>query len=133
MNLIKLTGEGRSVSKIFLGVIFLLFGLNGFLQFMQMPPPAQEAGLFLSGLARAAYFFPLLKGVEVLAGTLLVLNRRVNLALVMLVPIVLNIVLFHYYLDASGLLFSLEVAAMLCVACWENRRSLRVLWADVVN
>lgn len=129
----KLTGEGRSVAKLSLGVIFLLFGLNGFLHFMQMPPPADEAGLFLAGLGSAAYFFPLLKGVEVFAGLLLVLNRRVNLALVMLAPIVLNIVLFHLYLDASGLPFGIVLAALLGVACWENKRSLKVLVQDMAS
>ena len=129
----KLTGEGRSVAKISLGLIFMLFGLNGFLHFMKMPAPPDSAELFLAGLGSAVYFFPLLKAVEVLSATFLLLNRRVNLALVMLVPIVINIFLYHFYLDTGGFIFATVLAGLLVIACWENRRSLKVLIDDLVE
>lgn len=129
----KLTGEGRSLAKFVLGALFLFFGLNGFFQFVNMPIASKDADLFLAGLGSALYFFPLLKSVEILAGTLLLLNRRVGLALVMLVPIVINIVLFHLYLDRGGLGFSLILAGILSVACWENRHTLKVLVEDLAD
>ena len=91
-----------SISRYLLGILLLVFGLNGFLQFLPMPPVPEQAMAFLSGLMAAPYFFPLLKGVEVIAGVLLLLNKKVPLTLVILAPIVLNIFLFHAVLDPAG-------------------------------
>lgn len=92
-----------AVTRILLGLTFVVFGLNGFLQFLPAPPPERaEAGAFLGGLAAASYFFPVLKGTEVLAGIALLSNRFVPLALVVLAPIVLQIALFHFVLAPAG-------------------------------
>ncbi|MBL8678674.1 MAG: DoxX family protein [Myxococcales bacterium] len=81
--------------RVVLGLVFVVFGLNGFFHFLPQPPMPAAAGAFLGGLAAAGYMFPLIKGVEVLAGALLLSNRFVPLALTLLAPIVVNIVAFH--------------------------------------
>ncbi len=53
------------VMRLLLGLIFLVFGLNGFFDFMQMPPMPEQAMAFLGGLMSASYFFPVLKITEV--------------------------------------------------------------------
>jgi hypothetical protein len=91
--------NGKSISitgtRIVLGLVFFVFGLNGFLHFLPQPPLPAAAGAFMGGLAGAGYMFPLIKGTEVLAGVLLLSNRFVPLALTLLAPVVVNIVLFH--------------------------------------
>jgi hypothetical protein len=84
-----------SGARIVLGLVFFVFGLNGFLHFLPQPPLPAAAGAFMGGLAGAGYMFPLIKGTEVLAGALLLSNRFVPLALTLLAPVVVNIVLFH--------------------------------------
>ena len=85
-------------SRYLLGLIFFVFGLNGFLQFLPQPPMPESALGFLGGLMSAKYFFPFLKGTEVLVGLLLLTGQAVPLALVILAPISLNILLFHSFL-----------------------------------
>ena len=90
------------IARLLLGVIFLVFGLNGFLHFIPMPPPAGLAGQFLGALFVSHYLvFVFL--LQVIPGVLLLINRYVPLALTLLGPIIVNIVLFHALMAPSGL------------------------------
>jgi uncharacterized membrane protein YphA (DoxX/SURF4 family) len=91
-------------ARLLMGLIFFVFGLNGFLNFIPMPAEMPEKMMtFSQGLAASGYFFPLLKGTEVICGILLLANAFVPLALVVLAPIILNIFLVHAFLAPSGL------------------------------
>ena len=94
------------IARILLGVIFTVFGLNGFLQFMPDPGMPPEAGAFMGALGATGYFFPLLKLTETVCGILLLSNKMVPLALTVLAPVVLNIILFHIFLfpDPAGII-----------------------------
>lgn len=100
-------------ARTLLGLVFFVFGLNGFFHFMPQPPLPEAALPFVGGLAKAGYFFPLLKGTEVLAGVLLLSGRFVPLALTLLAPIVVNIAAFHLFLAPSlgmvAMLLALEI------------------------
>ncbi len=103
MNLAQHSQKGPVVARLLLGGAFLLFGLNGFLHFLPMPPAPERAGAFLGALAATGYMFPLIKGVEVLAGLALLSGRFVPLALTVLAPVVVNIVAYHAALAPQGL------------------------------
>jgi hypothetical protein len=81
--------------RYLMGIIFFVFGLNGFLHFIPLPPMPGGAGAFLGALVATGYLFPVLKSVEVVSSLLLLSNRFVPLALALLAPITLNIFLFH--------------------------------------
>jgi putative oxidoreductase len=86
-------------ARVVLGLIYFVFGLNFFLHFLPTPPSAGgPADAFLGGLFQSGYFFPMLKGIEVVLGGLLLIGLFVPLALVILMPISLNILLFHAFL-----------------------------------
>lgn len=91
------------VARVILGLIFLVFGLNKFLNFIPVPPPTGTAGEFMFGLSKAPYFFPFLAFIEVLGGALLLSGTMVPLALLLLFPINLNIFLYHLFLAPEGL------------------------------
>ena len=93
----KLTSKLPTAARLVLGLVFLVFGLNGFLHFLPQPPPPPRALGFLGGLASTGYFFPLLKTTEVVAGALL-LAGFVPIALTLLAPVIVNIVAFHSFL-----------------------------------
>lgn len=95
------------VSRLLLGLIFFVFGLNKFLGFMQPPAPSPQGAEFLGALFQAGYFFPFLGVVEVLCGAALLTGLFVPLALLVLAPVVLNIVLYHLFLDPSGIALGL--------------------------
>jgi uncharacterized membrane protein YphA (DoxX/SURF4 family) len=90
-------------ARIVLGLIFFVFGLNGFLNLIPQPPLPETALPFIMGLAKSGYFFPVLKVTETICGALLLLNRFVPLVLVILAPIIVNICLFHLFLAPGGL------------------------------
>ena len=90
------------VLRILLAIILLVFSLNGFFSFLPMPEPPQAAARFLQALGEAGYVFPMLYGVEIIIGVLLLLNRYTPLALLAFSPIALNILLYHLVLDPIG-------------------------------
>jgi putative oxidoreductase len=116
------------VSRILLGLLFVVFGLNGFLNFIpQGAPPEGAAGAFLGGLAQTGYFFPFLKGLEVIIGLMLLSNRFVPLALVLLMPINLNIFLFHLFLGPETMLMSVVLMTLNIFLAWVYRDNYRSL------
>lgn len=92
-----------TIARYLLGLIFFVYGLNGFLQFLPQPELNAEAGAFLGALAATGYMFPLLKILETLAGLALLTNRFVPFALLVLAPITVNILAFHAALDPAGI------------------------------
>ena len=110
-----------AVSRILLGLVFFVFGLNGFLQFIPQPPMPERAGAFLGALAGTGYMFPLIKSVEVVGGALLLSNRFVPLALAIIAPNVVNIVLFHAVLAPGGLPVAIMVLVLEVFAAWSYR------------
>jgi hypothetical protein len=99
-------------SRILLGLIFAVFGLNGFFHFLPQPPMSGPPAAFVGALFASGYFFPLLKGTEVISGALLLSNRLVPLALTVLAPVIVNIVAFHAFLAPSGLALPIVIVAL---------------------
>jgi hypothetical protein len=110
-----------TAARLFLGLVFAVFGLNFFLHFLPTPAPAPRAATFAGALFASGYFFPLLKTTEVLAGLLLLGKRFVPLTLAVLAPIVINIVGFHMFLAPSGLPLALAVLAAESYLAWSYR------------
>lgn len=111
------------VSRILMGLGFVVFGLNGFFQFLPQPPLPEGSMKFLGGLMAAPYFFPLLKGTEVLMGLLLLANRLVPFALVVLSPIVIHIFLFHAFLAPDGMIVPILFVVMQILIAYDRRES----------
>ncbi|HVU02129.1 MAG TPA: DoxX family protein [Polyangiaceae bacterium] len=111
------------VARYLLGAGFTVFGLNGFLHFIPMPPPPPSAGAFLGALVATGYLFPLIKGTEIVAGLLLLSNRWVPLALTLLAPVLVNIVAFHAFLAPAGLALPLVLLAAELYAAWSYREA----------
>jgi uncharacterized membrane protein YphA (DoxX/SURF4 family) len=107
-------------ARILLGLIFFVFG--GMYFFMKMPVPdtTTAMGKFSEGLMASGYFMPFLKGTETLMGLLLLLNRFTPVALLVLAPIMLNILLFHSFLEPSGLPIALLNVALALFLAWAN-------------
>lgn len=110
-----------AIVRVLLGLIFLVFGLNGFLHFipnMQMPNPAV---MFFTGLAGTGYMLPLLFATQALGGALLILGLYVPFALALLAPVIVNIFLFHMFLAPSGIPLAIVVVALELFLVWANR------------
>ncbi len=90
-------------ARLLLGVIYFVFGLNGFFNFIPVPSMPAPAAAFLGAMWQTGYLFPLLKITEIVAGACLLANVYVSLMLIVLVPITVNILLFHLCLAWGGL------------------------------
>lgn len=119
----NVTSKAATVTRILLGLVFFVFGLNGFFHFLPMPPLEGKAGDFMGALAASGFMFPLIKGTEVIAGAALLSNRFVPLALTIVAPVIVNIAAFHFVLAPTnlGIVFFL-LGAELFLA-WTYRRS----------
>ena len=91
------------IISILLGLMLIIFGLNGFLQFMPMPEMADPGQQFIGALMQTGYILAIVAIVEILAGILILINKYQALALIVLFPILLNAFLFHLFLDIQGI------------------------------
>jgi putative oxidoreductase len=101
----------RLIGRVLLGLIFLVFGLNGFLHFIPMPPPEGLAGQFFDVLFRSHYL-AVVFALQIVGGVLLLVGRFVPLALTLLGPVLVNILLFHALMEPSGLPMAIVVAGL---------------------
>jgi hypothetical protein len=99
------------ISRFLLGLIFLVFGLNGFLHFIPATPPSGTAGQFVGALFVSHYLVPIFL-LQIVSAVLLLLNRYVPLALTLLAPIIVNILLIHILMLPSGLALALVVTVL---------------------
>jgi hypothetical protein len=119
-----------SVVRSLLGLIYVFFGLNFFLHFLPMPPPPAQPGpaeSFMGGLFQAGYFFPMVKGIEVLLGGFLLLNFFTPLSLIILAPISLNIFLFHAFLSPAGIPMSILILVLHIFLFWAYKKSYKTI------
>ena len=108
------------VARYLAGLIFLVFGLNGFLNFIPLPPPGGIAGQFMGALYVSHYLWVIF-AFQVIAGVLLLVNRYVPLAVAILAPVLVNILTFHALMAPSGLPLALFVALLWIVIFIEVR------------
>jgi putative oxidoreductase len=100
-----------AIARYLAGLIFVVFGLNGFLHFIPFPPPGGVAGQFMGALF-TSHYLTLIFGLQVIAAVLLLANRFVPLALAILAPVIVNILAFHALMAPSGLPLALFVAVL---------------------
>jgi uncharacterized membrane protein YphA (DoxX/SURF4 family) len=127
MNLKR--NRAQTAVRLTLGLIFTVFGLNGFLHFIPQPPTTPEAMAFGGALAATGYMFPLIKATEIVAGVLLLAGRAVPFALTLLAPVVVNIVAFHLFLAPAGAALGLIALALGLYLAWTERTVFAPLFA----
>ncbi len=112
-----------TISRYLLGAIFLMNGVNMFLQFMPLPNPQQPemAQRFLNLLAEAGYFYPILGAVKILTALALFTNRFLPLMLLVMFPITLNGILFHIRMDAQMAPVAIIVGLIQCYLIFVNK------------
>lgn len=122
-----------TVARILMGLVFFVFGLNGFLHFIPEPkaamPPAAAA--FATALMKTGYMMPLITGTQLVVGTLLLLNQFVPLALALIAPIIVGIITFHAFLAPAPAAFTpgIVVLVLELYLAWSYRNAFRPMLA----
>ncbi|QKX04599.1 DoxX family membrane protein [Aquimarina sp. TRL1] len=113
--------------RILLGILLLVFGSNKFIGFLPNFEFANpEAGVFFGALANS-YVLKTVALTEIIAGILLLINKSVPFALLLIVPISINIVLFHITLDPANIAPAIVVFALnayLIYRKWDHYKGL---------
>ena len=101
--------------------MFVVFGSNAFLHFIPMQPMQGDAGAFMGALINSGYIYPIAV-LQVVGGLLLLLGGRfVALGLTLLGPVIVNIVLYHIFLDRSGLPMAIVISILALFLLWVYR------------
>ena len=110
------------IARLLLGLIFVVLGLNGFLNFLSMGPmPSGLAGQFVGALVLSHYFW-VVAALQVAGGALLLVNRFVPLGLVLLGPVIVNIILYHVFLNLTGIALAIVVTVLWLIVFYAHRR-----------
>jgi len=117
------TRYGPVAARFLMGLAFLVFGLNGFLNFIPQPktPMPEGAVAFAGALIKTGYMMPLVAGTQVLVGLFLLLNRFVPLALALIAPIIVGIITFHIFLAPSTIAPGIVVLILELYLAWSYR------------
>ena len=111
------------IVQIIVGVLLIIFGLNKFLHFMPDSPVSVEMGMFMGALAKTGYMFILVGAIQFLAGLAFVLNKYVPFMSIIIVPVMLNAVLAHLFLDFGGIGASAVILFLIAVIMFKNKES----------
>ena len=110
------------IARLLLGLIFVVLGLNGFLNFLSMGPmPTGLAGQFIGALVLSHYFW-VVAALQVVGGALLLVNRFVPLGLVLLGPVIVNIILYHVFMNHSGAGLAIVVVILWGIVFYSYRQ-----------
>ena len=111
-----------NIARLLLGFYFVVFGLNGFLQFIPPMPMGIAADHAFKAIFMPSYQFPLVKGLEVICGLSLLANRYTALALIILAVISVQIVLFHItYTGLQGSIIQIIFTALLVYLMFQRK------------
>jgi putative oxidoreductase len=101
-----------TAARYLMGLIFLVFGLNKFLNFIPSAPLHGVGGAFIGAMMVTKYF--MVVGVfEGVSGLLLLFNRYVPLAVAMLAPVLVNILFVNFSMAPQGF-----PATLVVTVCW---------------
>lgn len=115
-------------ARVLLGLMFLVFGLNGFLNFIPSPPPTGVAAQFL-GAMFVSHYLAAVFALQIVAGALLLANRFVPVALTILGALLVNIVLFHATMAPAGFAPAVVAVALWAIVFAGERAAFRPLLA----
>ena len=110
------------IARLLLGVVFFVFGLNGFLQFIPIKEmPTGLALQYLTALMQSHYIL-VIAATQLVGGALLLANRFVPLALALLGPVIVNILCYHIFLTFQGLSVAAVVAILWFILFFRYRQ-----------
>ncbi|MGC4073423.1 MAG: DoxX family protein [Nibricoccus sp.] len=117
-------------ARILLGLPLVIFGLNGFFNFIPPPPTPlpEKAMAFAGALMESGYMLQLIGATMLISGVLLLINRFVPLALLLMAPFFVNSLAFHLCLERSGLPMAVIFLALELYLAWVYRKTYQPLF-----
>ena len=110
-----------TIVRVLLGLMFVVFGSNIFLHFIPMPPQKPSLATDFSRALMESNYMYVVGALQVAGGLLLLIGRYVPLGLTLLGPVIVNILLFHIFLEPNGLPMAIVVAVLALFLLWRYR------------
>jgi putative oxidoreductase len=116
-----------TIARYLLGLMFTVFGLNGFLNFIKQPPPTNPFAIhFFTGVV-GSHFSYMFFAFQLIAGLLLLSGYFVPLALTILAAEIVNILTFHVTMNPEGIAPGLLALLLWLLVIAQYRRSFEPL------
>lgn len=118
------------ILRIILGLGLLFFGLSKLIHFNFMPTHIYtgDAAIFIDSLSDTGYILKVIGFLEICIGLLLIINKAVPFALILLAPISVNILLFHLFMDTPGLILAMVVILLNVILIYKHWKAYRPLF-----
>lgn len=116
------------ILRILLGLILITFGVNKIYSFIPLPQPPPQAADFMASLADTGYILTFVALFEIVIGFMLLFRMWVPFVLLLLVPLSLNILLFHLFLDIPAMGTALLVVILNGILLYKHRQKYRPLF-----
>lgn len=117
------------IARYLLGLMFTVFGLNGFLNFIHQPPPANPLAIQFFVAISASHFASFFFAVQLIGGLLLLSGYFVPLALTLLAAEIYNILAFHLTLAPASIAPALVASVLWVLVFLQNSRSFKDILA----
>jgi len=108
------------IARVLVGLIFVVFGSNAFLNFIPATMPPGVAGQFI-GAMFASHYLLAVGACQVIGGALLLIGRYIPLGVTILGPVVVNILLYHLLMSMVGFPVALVTALLWLFLLWRYR------------
>lgn len=118
------------ILSFILALILIFHGLHKFFQFDILPLPElpEQASSFMSSLSATGYILQFIGVLELLIGLLLLLRKWMPFALLLLVPISINVLLFHIFLNLSQIAPAIITVVLNIILVYKHWKSYRPLF-----
>lgn len=123
-----MNSQFTKIIRILLGLILIAFGANKLYSFIPLPQPSPEAASFMESLANTGYVLTIVAVFEIIIGLMLLLKVWVPFVLLLLVPLSLNILMFHLFLDVPSIGTAILVAVMNGILLYKHRQKYKPLF-----
>jgi uncharacterized membrane protein YphA (DoxX/SURF4 family) len=117
------------IVRILLGIILIAFGVNKMYSFIPLPQPSDDAADFMNSLADTGYVLNVVAIFEIFIGILLLIKKWVPFATLLLLPLSLNILMFHLFMDIPGIWTALLVVVLNGILIYKHRQKYRALFS----
>ena len=109
-------------AKGLLGLAFIVFGANGFLDFLPAPPQqVSAAGVSFLGALKSTGYMSVVMALQIVGGIFVLSGRLAPLGLLILGPILFNILLYGLFMSPGGLPLVLVLIALALLVGWRHR------------
>lgn len=112
-----------TIARYLLALVFIVFGLNGFMHFLPQKPPSSQMAMQYFTVMSASHYLWFVFALQLAAGVLVLFRRTVPLALTIAAPLIVNILLFHLLMDPGGIVPGLVVTVLWFIIFWRFRRA----------